>query len=259
MFIFKLIGAGIGYSLEPPIGSLLGIIIGHAIDAGLEARQENKLASLSARNSAAALTNQMFLRGLFGMFGKIVQASGKLSKKEQQSIDKIIKSNLKFTKKTKTEALKYLKEGRFSNRTFASYALEFFEASANDHSILKPILFALLNVALSDGCITLEEKQLLTIAGQIFGISLEPLNQSAELGSATPSTQNADPYKILGCNKTDPLSVIRKQFHKLAIEYHPDKLLSKDLPDDFLKYANYRFAIVKQAYDQVLKEKSGNN
>ena len=32
-----------------------------------------------------------------------------------------------------------------------------------------------------------------------------------------------DYYQILNCDKTDPIEKIKKNYRKLALEYHPDK------------------------------------
>ena len=255
MFIFKIIGAFVGYSYSPPVGGLLGLILGHSIDEGLAARQENRQAEQQQKNRETIYRNQMFMRGLFGMIARIVNASGNYSPKEKQAVERFIKENLRLKRKAQKEVTRILAQERVSNRSFNSYALEFYEASSNDHSVLKPVLFTLLGIALADGQMTPEEQRLINIAAQIFGIELE---QSQRSNPNQPSAAS-DPYKILGCNRNDPLPVIRKRFRQLALELHPDKLAAKQLPDDFLKYANHRFAMLKEAYDQITKKSANDN
>lgn len=66
----------------------------------------------------------------------------------------------------------------------------------------------------------------------------------------------ADEYaKILGVNKEDDLATIKKAYRKLAKEYHPDKMASQGMPDDYMKFANEKIAKINEAYDYFKKVK----
>ena len=52
---------------------------------------------------------------------------------------------------------------------------------------------------------------------------------------------------------------IKKQYYKLAKEYHPDTLVSKGLPDEFLKFANERLSIINEAYERILQHRKNIN
>lgn len=60
-------------------------------------------------------------------------------------------------------------------------------------------------------------------------------------------------YEILGANRSDTLSSIKKKYHKLAMKYHPDKL--GNMSDNELKEANDKFAEIKNAFDEVMSSK----
>lgn len=62
-------------------------------------------------------------------------------------------------------------------------------------------------------------------------------------------------YAILGCSKDDPDDRIKKQYRTLAFEYHPDKIASKGLPEEFIQLANDKFREIQEAYDAVKKER----
>lgn len=64
-------------------------------------------------------------------------------------------------------------------------------------------------------------------------------------------------YEILDCRVSDSDDHVRKQFHELAKKYHPDSIQGKDLPEDFLKFANERFVELREAYDRVMASRRG--
>lgn len=59
-------------------------------------------------------------------------------------------------------------------------------------------------------------------------------------------------YDTLDCRVSDSDDDIRKQFHELAKKYHPDSIQGKDLPEDFVKFANERFVELHEAYKNVM-------
>jgi DnaJ like chaperone protein len=38
-------------------------------------------------------------------------------------------------------------------------------------------------------------------------------------------------------------------------EYHPDKIEAKGLPEEFIKFANDKFAEIQEAYDHIRKKR----
>ena len=65
-------------------------------------------------------------------------------------------------------------------------------------------------------------------------------------------------YAILGCSTNDSDGQIKKQYRKLVSEYHPDKIASKGLPEEFTKFANDKFREIQGAYEVIKKEKRIN-
>ena len=61
--------------------------------------------------------------------------------------------------------------------------------------------------------------------------------------------------------KTDAnasIEEIKKQYRKLVSEYHPDKIASKGLPEEFTKFANDKFREIKEAYEAIKEERGFN-
>jgi DnaJ like chaperone protein len=61
------------------------------------------------------------------------------------------------------------------------------------------------------------------------------------------------PYKVLGLKRSASEDEIKHAFHLLVNQYHPDKVAH--LGAEFMKIANEKFVAIKEAYDEIKKEK----
>ncbi|MGN0840889.1 MAG: J domain-containing protein [Candidatus Ornithospirochaeta sp.] len=61
-------------------------------------------------------------------------------------------------------------------------------------------------------------------------------------------------FSILGLNPGASLEEIKAAYRKLSMDFHPDKLVGKDLNEEFIYFAEKRFQEIKEAYE-FLKEK----
>ena len=48
---------------------------------------------------------------------------------------------------------------------------------------------------------------------------------------------------------------IKSQYRKLVMEYHPDRIVSKGLPEEFTKFAQDKFREIQEAFDMIKKER----
>jgi DnaJ like chaperone protein len=64
-------------------------------------------------------------------------------------------------------------------------------------------------------------------------------------------------YKTLDVSPEMSDLEIKKAYREKCIQFHPDKLASKGLPEEFMKYANEQVAKINAAYDIIEKHRSG--
>ena len=65
-------------------------------------------------------------------------------------------------------------------------------------------------------------------------------------------------YAILGVKPEDSDENIKSRYRKLVMEYHPDRIVSKGLPEEFTKFAQEKFREIQDAYDEIKKERGIN-
>ena len=72
----------------------------------------------------------------------------------------------------------------------------------------------------------------------------EFLARHANLGAA-------DPYLILGIERGIPFGEVKKQYRKLVAANHPDKLIARGVPEEFVKIATTRIAAINAAFEKI--------
>jgi DnaJ like chaperone protein len=134
---------------------------------------------------------------------------------------------------------------------FEAYAERMAQLCGSGHSncaILEDILDGLFHIAKADGVVHEREGQLLHRIAEIFRIE-EPhyqgvLARHVRLGAA-------DPYLVLGIERGRPFSEVKKRYRKLVAENHPDKLMARGLPQEFIRIATTRIAAINAAYEMI--------
>jgi len=74
-----------------------------------------------------------------------------------------------------------------------------------------------------------------------------------ERGAAERPTARSfiSPWELLGLDEGADESTIRRAFHRLAVQYHPDKV--HHLGDEFQRVAHERFKELQRAYETLLR------
>ncbi len=61
-------------------------------------------------------------------------------------------------------------------------------------------------------------------------------------------------YAILGITKDATDTEVKKAYRKMAVKYHPDKLIG--VSDDIKNLAEEKFLVVKESYEQIMKSRN---
>ena len=84
----------------------------------------------------------------------------------------------------------------------------------------------------------------------IFGFSAADF---ARIRASHMAAENDDPWLILGLESGSNLKIAKSQWKKLAAENHPDKLISKGLPEELIEKAKEKFIEIQEAYEELEK------
>ena len=114
--------------------------------------------------------------------------------------------------------------------------------------LLEELLNNLFFIAASDGKISLSEIEILKSISKSFKFSEKDFQR---IFQTNLNNKQADPYKVLGVNRNDNDTKIRKKWIELCKEHHPDNLISKGLPKEFINRSNEELAAINLAYDKI--------
>jgi len=232
----KIIGGVLG-SLLGPWGTAIGVGIGHQFDKGASRVQE---------------AGMMMQVAFFGCLAKMAKADGNITKEEIHAVEQII-ARLGYTPRMREAAIGIFRKAKDDPHTAADYLDQLASAIQFNHQIAMTFLAALHAVAQADGIVHPNEREILLQAERAF--RLQPGTVDALLGGRRTNNA-ADAYKVLECTPGMSDAEIKKVYRQKCIDFHPDKLASKGLPSEFMKYANEQLAKVNEAYDTIKKSRA---
>lgn len=134
---------------------------------------------------------------------------------------------------------------------FETYADRLAGLFPQDGETLVDILDGLFYIAKADGLVHEAEVAYLKRIAEIFGLDARAFNQLL----ARHTREGGDPFVVLGLEKTASDQEIKARYRKLVNETHPDRLIARGVPEEFVKIANDRLAALNAAYRQLAAER----
>ncbi|MCB1417307.1 MAG: TerB family tellurite resistance protein, partial [Nitratireductor sp.] len=131
---------------------------------------------------------------------------------------------------------------------FEAYARQIAEAFGEDRQMLEDVLDGLFHIAKADGVLHEAETAFLRRVAEIFGID----NTHFEAITARHlDLGEADPYVVLGVSRDMDFADIRRHYRKLIAESHPDRLIARGVPPEFIAIATARIAAINGAFGMI--------
>lgn len=251
----KLIGGTIGLFLGGPLGAVAGLAFGHLSDKMKETsgtQQESFYSrSYNQRLNYTQRANMTFFVGCFSMLAKIAQADGGVTQAEVHSIEEFMTRDLHLDSVSRQSAVQIFNSAQQSPERFDSFATQFYNQFRSNPQILDLMMDILVRVAANDGGMKKSEENLILEAMRIFHFN-ESKYEAIKNRYGVVSDKY---YATLGVTAEASNDDIKKAYRKLVSEYHPDKIASKGVPEEFMQYAADKFREIQNAYEVIRKER----
>ena len=234
-----LVGGMIGFTFLGPLGALIGSVVGSRMGRN----------SVRRKNPNNFDHQVAFFAALFACLAKIAKADGQVTKEEINKIEDFITQKFNLDGEQRNFAINIFQKAKDDNVSFDAYAKQLaslLKRSPNSLMIFYELLFEL---AMADGELHPNEEKLLKKVPKIFGFNDGLYNQLFQKYGL--KTQNF--YEVLGVSKQMNFDEIRKTYLKKRREFHPDKLISKGLPEELIEKAKEKFIEIQEAYEELEK------
>lgn len=245
-----------GMLMGGPIGALIGGSIGHLfIDSQAQAVAEAEGYRGQRRPAREPTFSQqeqkqaVFFASTFAMLGKMAKADGKVEQAEIQIVEGFMRDHLRLDNQARMFAINIFNRAKDDAYPYSQYASEFARHFQYDQNMRMVLFEMLFQVAAADGSVHTAEKHLLEETVRYLNI---PHHLFEELmARLAPS---ADPaYAVLGLTPEATDAEVKKAYRAKVMEFHPDKIVSKGLPEEFLKFAEEKFKEANEAYEMIKK------
>lgn len=230
----KLGGAAAGLAVGGPLGAVFGAFAGHLLDRfkGANTPEKRKMA---------------FTIGVIALSAKMAKADGVVTADEVTAFRDVFH----VPDHELPNVSRFFDLARKDTRGYQMYAEQLAKLFQDDPAILEEVLNGLFHIAKADGMLHDKEQDFLRNVAQIFGLSEADFMRV----KAAHFTDAADPYVILGADRSMSDAEIKSIHRKLVVEHHPDRLIANGMPEEFVAVANEKLAGVNAAWDQIQKER----
>ncbi len=233
----KIIGGTTGFALGGPLGAIIGIMIGGSFDRSVK--------KLSSSNQISQQQKQnVFALCIIVLSAKIAKADGQVTKEEIYTF----KEKFNIQAEEMSEVSKIFNEAKKSSFGFKNIADQVGNLFSDNKVLLEQLLNNLFYIAEADGVTSINEVEVLRSISQSFHFNETDFQR---IFHSRLNNKESDPYKILGVTREDSDNNIRKKWIELSKEHHPDYLIAKGMPKEFIKEANKELSSINLAYDKI--------
>jgi DnaJ like chaperone protein len=254
----KLVGGAFGFMLGGPLGALFGAVLGHNFDVGLRQSQSSTRAGWGRQEQVQTA----FFTATFSLMGHLCKVDGRVSEEEiaiaRQVMDRMILNTAQ--RKIAMELFTAGKQEGFP----VSEVLQQLRYVIGRHTALRRMFIEIqLYAAYADGVLHQAERRLLQDVCTALGISHAEFEALAAAiggglhhgrratGAQPAGISLSDAYAVLNISRDATDAEVKKSYRRLMNQHHPDKLVSKGLPEEMIKIAAQRTHEIRQAYEKI--------
>ncbi|VAW11755.1 DnaJ-like protein DjlA [hydrothermal vent metagenome] len=242
----KLVGAAAGLTLGGPIGALVGAIAGHyALD-----RKSGARAGGGQRRRAGAQAERQvaFTIGVIALGAKMAKADGRVTRDEVAAFRQIFH----VPPAEKENVARVFNLAKKDIAGYEAYAAQLAQLFGPQSEILEDVLDGLFHIAKADGVVHPSERTFLEQVARRFGFSGASFER---ICARHIKPDEGDPYVVLGLNREVDDRELKRTYRKLVRENHPDRMIARGVPEEFVAIATERLARINVAFDRIQAER----
>jgi DnaJ like chaperone protein len=226
----KVSGAAAGLFVAGPVGALVGAVAGHFF---------------LDRDSDPGVT---FTIAIIALAGKMAKADGLVTEEEFD----IFRRVFGVPPLEEANVRRVFNLARQDVAGFEHYAQQIARLFVGNPAMLEDVLDGLFEIAKADGVLHPCEAKFLERVAEIFGFAP---NEFRRIRASHFAPELTDPYVILGVSYVADEDELKQTYRRLVRENHPDSLMARGVPPEFLKLATDKLAAINNAYEKIQSER----
>ncbi len=226
----KVGGAAAGLFVGGPIGAIVGAVVGHFV---------------LDREGDPGVT---FTIAMVALAGKMARADGVVTDKDFEVFRKVFSIPPDEVANVK----RIFDLARQDIAGFEHYAQQIAKLFVGNPAVLEDVLDGLFEIAKSDGVLHPCEARFLERVAEIFGFAP---GEYRRIRASHFAPELTDPYVILGLSYSAEEDELKQTYRRLVRENHPDSLMARGVPPEFIKLATDKLAAINNAYDKIRTER----
>lgn len=199
------------------------------------------------RDAEAPENDVAFTIGVIALSAKMAKADGVVSPLEVEAFKKIFQASPDEV--ANIERVFNLAKQDVAG--YQAYADQIATLLKDRKKLLQDVLEGLLHVATADGVLHPKEDEYLADVANRFGFAPSEFRYFR----ARFVKDNCNPYDALRLGPDARNDEIKTQYRKLVSDNHPDKLMGRGVPVEFIEIATRKLAAINAAYDIIAKER----
>ncbi len=248
------IGGTLGWMFGGPLGAVLGAALGGNFDRGLAlGDNHHPQFGLGGQERIQAA----FFTATFSVMGHIAKADGHVSAQEIGAAQNLM-AQMQLNAQQRQAAKKLFEQGKADDFPLNDILLQFRKECHRRRNLIQMFVEIQIGTALADGELDPKEKQIIYLIGQILGFSHTAIEHLFGLASGGHASSNdtlslKQAYGVLGIDEGASEPEVKKAYRRLMSQHHPDKLVSKGLPDEMIALATKKTQEIRKAYEYIKK------
>jgi DnaJ like chaperone protein len=135
---------------------------------------------------------------------------------------------------------------------YQAYAEQLAAILKGNRRLLEDVLEGLFHIAKADQVLHPREVEFLAEVAKRFGITK---TEFSYIKARHVVVTKRNPYDVLGVNASIGKDELKSHYHRLVVENHPDKLIARGVPKEFVAIATEKLAAINEAYAQIANER----
>jgi DnaJ like chaperone protein len=135
---------------------------------------------------------------------------------------------------------------------YQAYAEQLAAMLKGNRRLLEDVLEGLFHIAKADQVLHPREVEFLAEVANRFGITK---TEFSYIKARHVVVAKRNPYDVLGVNASIGKDELKSHYHRLVLENHPDKLIARGVPKEFVAIATEKLAAINEAYAEITNER----